>query len=70
MAIYFCVCTEDTQADMFGAGSDEEGAAEEEGEADSKWRMERHEREKWLQEQQVRLLGFTCGGQCIPADTE
>ncbi|XP_064604101.1 claspin-like [Liolophura sinensis] len=43
---------DDTQEDMFGAGSDEEGVGEEDGEADSKWRMERHEREKWLQEQQ------------------
>lgn len=39
---------ESSQQDMFGQGSDEE--AEEEDKDDLKWRKERYEREKFLQE--------------------
>jgi hypothetical protein len=42
---------DDTQQDIFDDKSDNE-KEEEEGE-EAKWRKDRYEREKWLQEQQV-----------------
>ena len=43
---------DDTQDDLFNNASDEEEGADEETEQE-KWRLERHEREKFLQEHQV-----------------
>ena len=44
---------DDTQQDIFDDKSDDE-KEEEEGE-EAKWRKDRYEREKWLQEQQVLI---------------
>ena len=44
---------DDTQQDMFNSDDEKEDGEEE---ADIKWRMERYEREKFIKEQEVRLL--------------
>lgn len=48
---FFHPLDDDTQQDMFYDQSDEE-KEDEEGE-EAKWRKDRFEREKWLQEQQM-----------------
>ncbi|XP_013400066.1 claspin [Lingula anatina] len=48
---------DDTQQDMFGGQSDDENQNEEEGENETRWRMERYEREKWIEEQKLQEEG-------------
>lgn len=38
---------------MFGDGSDNEADVEAENEEETQWRVERYEREKWLEEQKA-----------------
>ena len=47
----------DTQQDMFDKAGDEELGGDEEEE--SQWRMERYEREKFLQDKMVPIYIFT-----------
>ena len=56
---YVCFSDDASQQDMFHENSDDE-KQEEEIDNETKWRMERYEREKWLQEQKVKdqLLRF------------